>query len=82
MTNISGLEFRYFSGYIVVPAGIGAFLIGGYLIKRFNLGMKGILRLCIGVSIPCIVTLLIFLVNCTNEPFAGVNINYNDARNG
>lgn len=68
-------------GYAAVPAGGGGTFLGGYLVKRFNLGLKGIIRLCLGVTLPCFFCMVIFLVTCDNVPFAGVNINYEDALN-
>ena len=50
--------------------------------KRFNLGLKGIIRLCLGVTLPSLAFMLIFLINCESVPFAGVNINYDVAKNG
>lgn len=69
-------------GYVAVPCGGGGTFLGGYLVKRFNLGIKGIIRLCLGVTLPCFLCVLIFLVNCENVPFAGVNIPYPKALNG
>ena len=74
--------FCTFSGYAAVPAGGGGTFLGGYLVKRFNLGLKGIIRRCLGVSLPCLFCVLIFLINCESGPFAGVNIEYQSALNG
>ncbi|CAG2217411.1 SLCO4A [Mytilus edulis] len=69
-------------GYVAVPCGGGGTFLGGYLVKRFNLGIKGIIGLCLGVTLPCFACVLIFLINCENVPFAGVNIPYPKALNG
>lgn len=69
-------------GYAAVPAGGGGTLLGGYLVKKFNLGLKGIIRLCLGVSLPCVICMLVFMINCASGPFAGVNIQYDNALNG
>nr|XP_022311407.1 solute carrier organic anion transporter family member 4A1-like isoform X2 [Crassostrea virginica] len=70
-------------GYAAIPAGGGGTFLGGYLVKRFNLGVKGIIRFCLVISIPCFLCVLIFLISCQNVLFAGVNVNYGEtASNG
>ncbi|XP_061179184.1 solute carrier organic anion transporter family member 4A1-like isoform X1 [Saccostrea echinata] len=70
-------------GYAAIPAGGGGTFLGGYLVKRFNLGVRGIIRFCLAISIPCFLSVLVFLVNCENVLFAGVNIDYGElASNG
>ncbi|KAK3087002.1 hypothetical protein FSP39_000238 [Pinctada imbricata] len=67
-----------FVGYAAIPAGGGGTFLGGYLVKKFNLRVRGIIRLCLGVTIPCVFFCLVFLVHCDNVPFAGVNIKYGE----
>lgn len=70
-------------GYAAIPAGGGGTFLGGYLVKRFNLGVRGIIRFCLVISIPCFFSVLIFLINCENVLYAGVNIDYGEfASNG
>jgi len=63
-------------GYAAIPAGGGGTFLGGYLVKRFDLHMRGILRLCLGVTATCLGTALVFIAYCDNTPFAGVNTGY------
>ncbi|XP_052791203.1 solute carrier organic anion transporter family member 4A1-like [Mya arenaria] len=69
-------------GYAAIPAGGGGTFLGGYLVKRFDLHVRGIIRLCLGVTAACLGLGLVFIVHCDNFPFAGVNTNYgNTAEN-
>lgn len=52
--------------------------LGGYLVKRFNLGVRGIIRFCLAISIFCFFCVLIFLINCENVLYVGVNIDYGE----
>ena len=63
-------------GYAAIPAGGGGTFLGGYLVKKFDLHVKGIIRLCLGLTICVLLLMLVFLVNCGNNPFAGVNVKY------
>ena len=74
----NGIIPSIYTGYAAIPAGGGGTFLGGYLVKRFDLRVRGIIRLCLGVTLPCILFCLIFLVHCDNVPFAGVNIEYGE----
>ena len=47
-------------------------LLGGYVVKHFNLKVRGILKLIIGLNVAVLVLALVFLVRCENVDFAGV----------
>ena len=69
-------------GYAAIPAGGGGTFLGGYLVKKFDLHVKGIVRLCLGLTISVLLLMLVFLVSCGNNSFAGVNVEYgNTAEN-
>ncbi|XP_041360902.1 solute carrier organic anion transporter family member 4A1-like isoform X2 [Gigantopelta aegis] len=65
-------------GFAAIPAGGGGTFLGGYLVKRFNLKMRGIIRLCMIACAVAFLTIFVFLINCENVPFAGINVNYGD----
>lgn len=70
-------------GFALIPAGCGGMLLGGYLVKRFDLQVIGKLRLALVLSMLCVVSCLAFLVHCDDLPFAGVNLLYGESpKNG
>lgn len=68
--------FLQFTGYAAIPAGGGGTFLGGYLVKRFDLHVRGIIRLCLCLTASVLFLALIFLIHCENIPFAGVNVEY------
>ena len=67
------------AGIIAVPAGLIGLILGGYIVKRFDLKMRGILRLVVGVNGIVIFLLFMFLLRCENVDFAGVSVTYDGA---
>ncbi|XP_050730182.1 solute carrier organic anion transporter family member 4A1-like isoform X2 [Eriocheir sinensis] len=63
-------------GFVVVPAGGGGTLLGGWIIKRLHLSCSGILKMCIIFSVVCVLSCLTFVISCPNIDFAGVNVEY------
>ncbi|XP_033727164.1 solute carrier organic anion transporter family member 4A1-like [Pecten maximus] len=63
-------------GAVVVPAGTGGTLLGGYIIKRFNLRIKRILQIGMALMTGSLVFGLVFIMSCPSIRFAGVNILY------
>ena len=63
-------------GFATIPAGGGGTFVGGYLVKRLNLNIPGILKMCLITSATALVLTLGFLVHCDNVSFAGVNVHY------
>ncbi|XP_022104544.1 solute carrier organic anion transporter family member 4A1-like [Acanthaster planci] len=63
-------------GIFAVPAAVGSTFLGGWLIKRFDLKVRGMLRL----SIVCVIIVIVFsfclLLICPQEIVAGINSNY------
>ncbi|GFR87021.1 solute carrier organic anion transporter family member, partial [Elysia marginata] len=66
-------------GLVVVPTGGGATLASGYLVRRFNMKMRGILKFCTVLSALLCFFALAFLMECRNAPFAGVTLPYGQA---
>lgn len=69
-------------GLVVVPTGGGATLLSGYLVRRFDWKMRGILRFCTVLSTLLCFFSLAFLMECRNAPFAGVTLPYGQAESG
>ena len=64
------------SGVIAVAGGSSGMFIGGYIIKRFNLKVRGIIRFTVGLNAISLVLGLVFLVRCDSVDFAGVSVTY------
>ena len=64
------------SGIVAVTTGCSGMFIGGYIVKRFNLKVRGIIRLMIGFSVVALVASLVFAVRCDSVDFAGVSVTY------
>jgi len=65
-------------GAIAIPAGGGGTFLGGWLIKRFRMGQRAVLRLCLGLAVACIAFTFGFAMYCPNTFFAGINFPYDD----
>ena len=63
-------------GFATIPAGGGGTFLGGYIVKRFDLRCTGIIRWCMCSSFASFMFLLVFLIQCTALPFAGVSVDY------
>ncbi|XP_068228926.1 solute carrier organic anion transporter family member 4A1 [Palaemon carinicauda] len=63
-------------GFVVVPAGGGGTLVGGWLVKKLQLRCSGILKMCIIFSFFCLLSCLTFVISCPNIDFAGVSVDY------
>ncbi|XP_033727222.1 solute carrier organic anion transporter family member 4A1-like [Pecten maximus] len=70
-----------FVGFAAIPAGGGGTFLGGYLVKRYKLRMKGIIRLCLGLTLPSLILALCFIIHCPNQAFTGVNVPYREMQN-
>nr|KAG5698556.1 hypothetical protein BaRGS_027067 [Batillaria attramentaria] len=64
----SGVAAMYV-GLAAIPAGGGATFVGGFIVKRFNLTVRGILKFCIGVTVVACFLALTFLIHCPYVPF-------------
>ena len=65
-----------YTGFATIPAGGGGTFIGGYLVKRFDLKCRGIIKLCLLTTTCTVILMLVFLVRCPNVKMAGVNAHY------
>lgn len=63
-------------GIITIPGSGGGMLLGGYLVKRFKLKFRGIIRLCAGFMFSALLFGPFFLASCPNDPLVGVDQPY------
>lgn len=61
---------------MVVPAGGGGTFLGGYIVKRWNMRCRGIVRLCTMCTVISLITIFIFFIHCPNMPMAGITAPY------
>uniref|UniRef100_A0A3B5KDF3 Solute carrier organic anion transporter family member n=1 Tax=Takifugu rubripes TaxID=31033 RepID=A0A3B5KDF3_TAKRU len=74
--GLSASEAATWFGYMVVPAGGGGTFLGGYIVKKWNMRCRDIVRLCVVCTLISLVTIFIFLLHCPNMPMAGVTVPY------
>jgi len=61
-------------GVVTVPGGAGGFLLGSCVIKRLSLTSGQQLRAMFFLAIICIITMLMFFVQCDAAPLADVSL--------
>ncbi|NXS08723.1 SO4A1 protein, partial [Neodrepanis coruscans] len=74
--SLSASEAATFFGYLVVPAGGGGTLLGGFLVNKFKLRCSGIIKLCLLCTVWSLLAVFIFFIHCPNMPMAGVTQTY------
>ncbi|KFO37496.1 solute carrier organic anion transporter family member 4A1 isoform X2 [Fukomys damarensis] len=74
--SLSASEAASLFGYLVVPAGGGGTLLGGFLVNRFRLRGPGIIRFCLLCTLTSLLAFFVFLTHCPNVPMAGVTVGY------
>ncbi|XP_055870857.1 solute carrier organic anion transporter family member 4A1-like isoform X4 [Biomphalaria glabrata] len=74
--GVSAGTAALYVGLAVVPAGGGATFAGGFIVRLFNLKVRGILRLCTIMSFVLFALAFSLLMECDTGPFAGVTLSY------
>ncbi|EDV59102.2 solute carrier organic anion transporter family member 4A1 [Drosophila erecta] len=74
--SISPMYSALVMGLITVPAGGGGTFLGGYLVKKWNLACRGIIKMCLLATTVAALFTISFLVSCPNPKFAGVTTGY------
>jgi organic anion transporter 4A len=64
------------SGLVAVPGAGGGTLLGGYLIKRFDMKLPAIIRLCWISTLLAGLSTVVFVFNCDDVEIAGVTVPY------
>lgn len=70
--SVTAISSALIMGIITVPAGGGGTFLGGYLVKKFNLTCKGIIKMCLIATICATMFTICFFISCPNLQFAGV----------
>ncbi|XP_033726916.1 solute carrier organic anion transporter family member 4A1-like [Pecten maximus] len=76
--GLSSSAAALYVGASAICAGAGGTFLGGYIVERFNLQIRGILKLSLALLGMALLTSLIFIANCSRVPFAGINVAYGD----
>ncbi|XP_038051922.1 solute carrier organic anion transporter family member 4A1-like [Patiria miniata] len=76
--SVSSGSSAIIAGMVVIPSGLIGALIGGFLVKKFNLMFRGMILLCIATLSVSLVLMAGFFFNCPSLRFAGVNTYYNN----
>ncbi|XP_072028946.1 solute carrier organic anion transporter family member 4C1-like isoform X1 [Amphiura filiformis] len=63
-------------GLCTVPGGIFGTFLGGYLSKRWQLKVRGMLKLCCGSIVVALIAMSGILLRCPQEYLVGVNVDY------
>ncbi|XP_030377151.1 solute carrier organic anion transporter family member 4A1 [Scaptodrosophila lebanonensis] len=74
--SISPVISALVMGVISVPAGGGGTFLGGYLVKKWNLACRGIIRMCLLATVVATFFTSCFMLTCPNMGFAGVTVDY------
>ncbi|XP_069892897.1 solute carrier organic anion transporter family member 4A1-like [Dipodomys merriami] len=74
--SLSASQAATLFGYLVVPAGGGGTLLGGFLVNRLKLRGPGIIRFCLLCTLTSLLAFFIFLTHCESVPMAGVTAGY------
>ncbi|XP_049633057.1 solute carrier organic anion transporter family member 4A1 [Suncus etruscus] len=74
--NLSASEAATLFGYLVVPAGGGGTVLGGFLTSRSKLRGARLTRLCLLCTLTSLLATLAFLLHCPDAPVAGVTVSY------
>lgn len=74
--SLSASESAVYVGYAVVPAGGGGTFLGGVLVRMLKLKVRGIIRMCLILSLILLPLLLIFLLRCQESRFVGISVPY------
>ncbi|XP_040069951.3 solute carrier organic anion transporter family member 4A1-like [Ixodes scapularis] len=71
--GMSSPNIAHILGCVAMPSACGGILLGGYCVYKLNLGIDGILRMCLLCSIVPWFTSFILLYSCPNPKFFGLN---------
>ncbi|XP_035694932.1 solute carrier organic anion transporter family member 4A1-like isoform X2 [Branchiostoma floridae] len=77
-------EAAMLMGIVSIPGATIGTLLGGYLVKRFELQVRGIVKMCtvltlMTITLMTMVSLLLFLITCEDVSMTGVNTAYHNS---
>ncbi|XP_041473854.1 solute carrier organic anion transporter family member 4A1-like [Lytechinus variegatus] len=74
--NINSSDAAFYTGLLSMTGMVTGALIGGWIIKRFDLKFKGLIVFAIICTVGCLGASCTFLLKCPNVPMAGVTVPY------
>ncbi|XP_030829905.1 solute carrier organic anion transporter family member 4A1-like [Strongylocentrotus purpuratus] len=66
-------------GLLTMAGTVTGALIGGWIIKRFDLKFKGLIGFAMACAVGCLGASCAFLLKCPNVPMAGVTVPYTNS---
>uniref|UniRef100_A0ACB8FNB9 Uncharacterized protein n=1 Tax=Sphaerodactylus townsendi TaxID=933632 RepID=A0ACB8FNB9_9SAUR len=73
----SASRSNFVTGLIILPAVSVGILLGGFIIKKYKLGLIGITKLAFGASfVAFLISLLYVVMGCENRTVAGLTVSY------
>ncbi|XP_077990423.1 solute carrier organic anion transporter family member 4C1-like [Glandiceps talaboti] len=67
-------------GVTALPGAVGGTVLGGWIIRRFDLTVRGTIKFCILIAVSTIILLPVFLIHCPQDQIAGVKVPYEGNR--
>ncbi|XP_041479869.1 solute carrier organic anion transporter family member 4A1-like isoform X3 [Lytechinus variegatus] len=64
------------AGLLVTPSSVLGALVGGYIVKRFDLKFRGMMKFVLVALCASFLLTFTFMISCPNAPFAGVTVDY------
>ncbi|XP_072175384.1 solute carrier organic anion transporter family member 4A1-like [Diadema setosum] len=66
------------AGLLVTPSSVLGALVGGYMVKRFDLKFRGMMKFILASLCASFLLTFTFMISCPNAPFAGVTVEYSN----
>ncbi|XP_021348125.1 solute carrier organic anion transporter family member 4A1-like [Mizuhopecten yessoensis] len=76
MYHVDLTSAGFIMGLITIPGSGGGMFLGGYLVKKFSMDFKGIVRFSGICMFVCMLFAPSFLAGCPSRPLAGITGNY------
>ncbi|XP_030830175.1 solute carrier organic anion transporter family member 4A1 [Strongylocentrotus purpuratus] len=64
------------AGLLVTPSSVLGALVGGYMVKRFDLKFRGMMKFVLVSLCASFLLTFTFMISCPNASFAGVTVDY------
>ncbi|KAK7884705.1 hypothetical protein WMY93_027828 [Mugilogobius chulae] len=78
--RLSSAKAAMLFGIIMVPTLGGGTFIGSYIVKRFKLQVRGMIRFCLGCTLFSVFLNMMFLIHCPTVSMAGVTVPYTSSQ--
>ncbi|XP_063713242.1 solute carrier organic anion transporter family member 4A1-like isoform X2 [Symsagittifera roscoffensis] len=74
--NLTASSAALMAAAVAVPSAGGGTFLGGWVVERFDMSATQIISFCKWVTFLSVPLLLVFLVPCGNQDYAGINYDY------